>query len=103
MAALDFFAGYLADVADEAVDELDVGHLQREDGDGGVVVDGHILCHGEDEGGLAHGGACGDDDEVAALPAGGDAVEFDIAGGDAGDIRCGAKCCTPFGSSGAGE
>ena len=42
---------------------------------------GHV--HGE--GGLAHGGAAGDDDEIGRLQAGGVFVELVVAGRHAGD------------------
>ena len=80
LAAFDFGAFEFADVGDEAVDELYIAHLEREERDGCVVGDGHILSHGEDEGGLTHGGTDGDDDEVGILPAAGDFVEFVVAG-----------------------
>ena len=75
LSALDFVARNIAGIDDETVHQLDVRHLEREDGHRGVVVDRHVLGHGEDEGGLTHGGAGGDDNQVGVLPPRGDFVD----------------------------
>ena len=63
-----------------------LAHFQAEDGDDGVVIDGRVLGDVDGERGLAHGGAGGDDDELALLQAAGHAVELGEVGGQAGDF-----------------
>ena len=50
-----------------------------------MEVGGNVLGHREGEGGLTHGRAPGDDDEVGVLPAAGHVVELVVARGDAGE------------------
>ncbi len=63
-----------------------LAHLQAEDGHNGAVVDGRILGDVDGQGGLAHRGAGGDDDQLALLQAAGHAVEFGEVGGQAGNL-----------------
>ncbi len=50
------------------------------------MVHGGVLADVDREGGLTHGGAGGDDDELALLEAAGAAVELVEVGGQAGDL-----------------
>ncbi len=61
-------------------------HFQREDGHDVAIVDGGVLRDVDSEGGFAHGGARGDDDELGLLEAAGHAVEFGEMGGEASDL-----------------
>ena len=61
-------------------------HFEREDGDGFTTLDGGVLGDVDGEGGFAHGGARGDDDELGILEAAGHAVEFGEVCGEAGDL-----------------
>ncbi len=61
-------------------------HFEREDGDDLRVADGAVLRDVDGPCGLAHRGARGDDDELAALQAGGHLVELDVVRGEAGDL-----------------
>ncbi len=61
-------------------------HFQREDGHDVAVVDGGVLRDVDSEGGFAHGGPRGDDDELGLLEAAGHAIEFGEMGGEAGDL-----------------
>ena len=86
--------------AEHAVGELLARHFEREDRHspprllpavvrvvGRLVGRRHRHVDGdvEDEAGLPHAGACGDDREVPGVKPGGDAVVAGEAGGDAGD------------------
>ena len=53
-----------------------------------LLADRHVLGDVEREAGLAHARPAGDDDQVAAVEAVGDAVEVDEAGGHADERRC---------------
>ena len=53
--------------AQEALDELLLGHLEAEHQHALPVLDARVLGDVEREGRLAHGGPPGDDDEVARL------------------------------------
>jgi len=59
--------------------ELVHGHLQGEDDRGDLVHDRGAHGAVQGEGGLAHGGPPGDDDQVRGLVAGGEFVEFVVA------------------------
>ena len=81
---------------EHALDELRGGHLDREEGDGRRLALGGRLREVEDERGFSKAGPRRDDDEVAALEAGGeDRIEVHEAGGygpdvagDCADARC---------------
>ena len=60
---------------DEALRELGLRHLEREQRDGLVVLDRGVLGDVADERALAHRRTRGDDDQVAGLEAAGDLVE----------------------------
>ena len=81
--ALRVDAGLLGD---QALDDLLVGHFQREDGNVLLVQQGGVLGHREQETGFALARAAGDDQQVGGLQAGQHAVEVDEAGRDAEDI-----------------
>ena len=61
--------------------ELLLAHLQAEDGHNHPGVQGRVGGYVQGEGGLAHGGAARDDDEVAGLQAGGELVQYLETGG----------------------
>jgi hypothetical protein len=79
----------LGDRGKHAHRELARAHLHAEDGhrQAHARVQRHVLGDVEREGGLAHRGAPGDDDQVAGLQARGLLVELGEAGGHAGDVR----------------
>lgn len=85
LAALDFLAGYLAHVDDKTVDELHVGHFEREEGHRNFLVDGDVFGHTQGKRRLTHGGTGGEDDEVGVLPAARDAVELGELAGNAAE------------------
>ncbi len=60
---------------EQPLDQLLLPHLQGEDGDGDVVLDGGGLGHVQDPGGLPHGGAGRNDAEFALLKPRGHPVE----------------------------
>ena len=78
------------DGGQKAHHQLLLAHLQGEDHRGNlflvVGIGAGILGDVQGQGGLAHGGAGGDDDQVARLETGGHVVQIHIAGGDAGDM-----------------
>ena len=71
--------------AQQAHDQLLLGHFQGEHADRGARLEGDVLRDVEGEGGFAHAGARRDDDEVRGLQAGGLLVEVEEAGRHAGD------------------
>ena len=71
--------------AEGAVGQLDVGHLQGEEGDGLFAHHGRVLGDVEHEGGLAHGRPGRHEDELAAVKARREPVQLHKAGGDAVD------------------
>ncbi len=75
--ALGIDAGLLGD---QALDELLVGHFQREDRHVLLVDLGGILGSREHEGGFARAGTPGDQDEIRGLQAPQQAVQVDEAG-----------------------
>ena len=75
--------------AEHTLGELLFGHFEGEDGAGLFFVDADVFNDVHGEGGFTDGGACSDDDHFAALEAGGEVVEFDEAGLDAGEMFAG--------------
>jgi hypothetical protein len=75
--------------AHQALGDLRLRHLEREDGDGLLLADGEVGGHAEPEPGLAHARAGGDDDQVPRLEAGGEPVEVTEPGWCAGDLGAG--------------
>ena len=71
--------------ADHALDELALGHFEREDAHGRAFRDGGAHGEVEGEGGLAHAGARRKNNEIGWLQPVGDGVEFGVPGGQAGD------------------
>ena len=51
-----------------------------------LIFDGAVLRDVDGPGGLAHGGAGGNDDEFGVLEAARHLVELDVVGGEAGDF-----------------
>ena len=72
--------------AEHAHDQLLLAHLQGEIDHGAVVVEGGVLGDVQGEGGLAHGGPGGYDDQIGLLQAVGHAVQVPKARGDAGEL-----------------
>ena len=70
----------------DAAAEFLLGHFERKEGGGDMVVDGGVGEHVEGQRGFAHGGTCGDDGEGAGPEAGGFAVKIDESRGDARDM-----------------
>ena len=75
---------------DEAVGELRLRHLEREEGDRPLRLPGDVLGDVADEARLAHRRAGREDDQVAGLKAAGDLVELLEAGRRAGHLRLAA-------------
>ena len=71
---------------EHAAEEGFLAHFEREDGDDFAVFDGAVLGDVDGPGGLAHGRAGGDDDELGVLEAARHLVELDVVGGEAGDF-----------------
>ena len=76
----------LPDRAQHPHGELRRAHFHAEHRHRQAVVHGGVLGDVEGEGGLAHAGAAGDDDQVTRLQPGGAVVEVVEAGGHAGDV-----------------
>jgi len=74
---------------DHALDELLVAHLHAEDGHAGRPLPGGVDRQGQQEGGLAHAGPPGDDDQVAFLQTAQQLVQVVEAGGDAQGLSFG--------------
>ncbi|OPZ94055.1 MAG: hypothetical protein BWY72_02395 [Bacteroidetes bacterium ADurb.Bin416] len=62
--ALDF-----ADIDNQTVDELDIGHFQRKQSDWFLEIYRDVFSHRQHEGRLTHGRPGGDDYQVGLLPA----------------------------------
>ena len=75
LALAQLVAGDPRPLGDQALGELGVGHLEREEGDRSLELDRDVLGDVGDEAGLAHPRASGEDDQVAGLEAPGDLVE----------------------------
>ena len=71
--------------AQHAVEQGFLRHFQREDGDAFAALDGGVFGDVDGEGGFAHGGTGGDDDEVGLLQAAGHVVEIGVVSFQAGD------------------
>ena len=82
--AADIDAGFRRE---EAMDELVVGHLNREDGDARVLGDRRVAGEVEEDGRLADARTGGADDEVGALEAAEQGIEVHEAGADGADRR----------------
>src|SRR4029077_8029806 len=79
-------AGDPRPAGDEALGELDLGHLERKEGNWKPLLDGDVFGDVGDQRALAHRRAGGDDDQVAGLEAAGDRVDVAEAGGGAGQL-----------------
>ena len=66
--------------------ELGLRHLEREEGDGLLLLDGDEVRDVRHYRRLAHGRPRGEDDQVARLEAAGDLVEIREPGGRAGQV-----------------
>ncbi len=66
--------------------ELFLAHLEAEQAHRAVVAHSGVLGDIQAEGGLAHGGAGGNEDQVSGLQSRGFAVQFLEAGADSGDL-----------------
>ncbi len=71
---------------DEALRQLHLRHLEREEGDRQPPFHRHVLGDVGDDRALAHRRPGGDDDQVAGLEAAGDRVDVAEAGGRAGHL-----------------
>src|SRR5207302_5311193 len=71
--------------AQQALGELEVAHLEREEQHGEATLHGRVGHETEGEGRLSHAGPAADDDEVGGLQAGEPLVEIVVPGGDTGD------------------
>ena len=86
LAFAQLVAGDPRPAGDEALGELDLGHLEREEGDRLVALDRHVFGDVGDQGALPHRRAGGDDDQVAGLEAAGHRVDVAEAGRGAGQF-----------------
>ena len=86
LAFAQLVAGDARAAGDEALGELDLGHLEREEGDRLVPLDRHVFGDVRDQRALPHRRAGGDDDQVAGLEAAGHRVDVAEAGGGAGHL-----------------
>ena len=73
--------------AQDALDQLDLAHLQGEQEDRVVASEGGVGRHAQGQGRLAHGRAGPHHHQGAGLEPGGHLVEVVVAGGGAGDLR----------------
>ena len=80
-------AGDPRPAGDEALRQLDLGHLEGEEGDRQPSLHRHVLGDVGDDRALAHRRPRGDDDQVAGLEAAGDRVDVAEAGGGAGQLE----------------
>ncbi len=69
----------------QAKEQSFLGHFEAEDGDGQLLEEGDIFGDIEGQGGLAHGGARGEDNQFGRLEACCFAIEARVACGKAGD------------------
>ncbi len=67
------------------LNELLLAHLEGEKGDGHFFVERGVLGNVEDEGGLSHRRAAGDDDQIGRLETCGDLVQILESAADAGN------------------
>ena len=86
LALAQLVAGDPRPAGDEALRQLDLGHLEREEGDRQVALHRDVFGDVGDQRALAHRRAGGDDDQVAGLEAAGDRVDVAEAGGGAGQL-----------------
>ena len=87
LALAQLVAGDPRPAGDEALGELDLGHLEREEGDRLFVLHRDVFGDVGDQRALAHRRPRGDDDQVAGLEAAGDRVDVAEAGGRAGQLE----------------
>lgn len=85
--AADVVQAHLAFGAVEAHGDLVAAHLQGEEGRGHAVLDGDVAGDVQCQGGLTHGRAGADDDELTGLKAVGQRVKVSEAGRDTGCVR----------------
>src|SRR6267143_5358392 len=85
MAGAEFVGVDLRDGGDEALEEGLLGHFEAEDGDGLAGADGDVFGEVEGQRGFSLRGTRGEDEQLGGLQAGGQLVQLDVAGGDAGD------------------
>ena len=69
----------LTRIRDQAVHQLHIRHLQREESQRNAVISSDVLSHRQGEGGLTHCRTSRHNHKVAGLPSGGDVVELVIA------------------------
>src|SRR6267143_852144 len=74
--------------AEQPLHELILRHLQRKEGDAGVVLDRGVLHDVQRERRLAHGWTRGDDDEIGALEASRVAIQIDESARDPSQRAC---------------
>ncbi len=77
--------------AQHAVQQGFLGHFQRKDGDAFAAQDSGVLGDVDGEGGFAHRGTGGDDDQVGLLQAAGHVVEIGVVSLKAGDASAALK------------
>ena len=63
----------------QAVNQLLIGHFQREECHRDLIVSSNILGHGQRKRSLTHGGTSGNDNQVGGLPTGRNVIKFMIA------------------------
>src|SRR6267143_145357 len=85
MAGAEFVGVDLRDGGDQALEERLLGHFEAEDGDRLAGADGDVFGEVEGQRGFSLRGTRGEDEQLGGLKAGGELVELDVAGGDAGD------------------
>ena len=86
LALAQLVAGYPRAAGDEALGELHLRHLQREEGDRALLLHRHVLGDVGHPGALSHRRAGRDHDQVAGLKAAGDAVDVAEARGRAREL-----------------
>ncbi len=74
--AFDALTLDLAHVYYQTIDQLHVRHFKGEDTYGLLVIEGHVLGHGEHKGGLTHCRTGSNDYQVGVLPPGGELVQL---------------------------
>src|SRR6266436_4039091 len=91
MAGAEFVGVDLGYGGDEALEERLLGHFEAEDGDGLAGADGDVFGEVEGQRGFSLRGTRGEDEQLGGLETGGELIELDVAGGDAGDALAFAK------------
>src|SRR6266852_1849880 len=85
MAGAEFVGVDLGDGGDEALEERLLGHFEAEHGDGLAGANSDVFGEVEGQRGFSLRGARGKDEQLGRLQTGGELVQLDVAGGDAGD------------------